>query len=206
MDDDTSVSGRMGAVLLHPPALDEPTHAAWGTMVARQHGGIQHDPEETDVHVLIYYEPQVLAFDTPTVSVPRESAFAATEPCLLRLSRNGVDGAGSGPHLTLFSVRRPGVVLHTLHKSCVGPMTPFHVYFGEQNGMRPIPDTAYVVLHGNYLRRGLTIRFPPGVGEYLIPLCNKFLTFNIEANLIRHPRPVMLDIHALNANPSGFTV
>ena len=49
-------------------------------------------------------------------------------------------------------------------------MKPFHVFFDQHNGMRPTPDTAYVVLHGNHLRRGLTIRFPPETGERLMPL------------------------------------
>ena len=47
-------------------------------MVPHHNGGIPHDPVEMGTHVFVYYEHQALAFDPPTVSVPRESAFAAT--------------------------------------------------------------------------------------------------------------------------------
>ena len=66
--------------------------------------------------------------------------------------------------------------------------------------MQPTPDTAYVVIYGNHLRRGLTIRFPPGMGEHLIPLCTEFLASAAQS---KPRRPQTLDIVALNPTPSG---
>ena len=134
-----------------------------------------------DTHVLLYSEPHALPFSTPVVApplpfstpvvaFPRESALGATEPCLLRLSRTGLHGAGDAPHLILSSVRRPDIALHTFHASCLGPLVLLHKYFGQKNGMQPTPGTVYVVIYGNHLRRGLTIRFPPETGERLMPL------------------------------------
>ena len=147
----------MGAVLQRPPLLDPPTRAIWDAFVALHVSDVLLDPMAADVPVLLYSEPQVLPPDADSASAPRESAFGATEPCLLRLSNTGVDGAGAGPHLVLYSMRNLDIPLHTLHTPCVGPMTPFSDYFDAQNGMQPTPDTAYVLIHGNHLRRGLTI-------------------------------------------------
>ena len=199
---DAFVGGRMGAVLQNPPLLDPPTHAVWDAFAALHDDDVPPDPTATDIPILVYSEPQALPFETDSGGVPRESAFGATEPCLLHLSNVGVGGLGSGPHLTLCSMRRLDIPLHTLHTSCVGPMTPFHVCF-EQHGMQPTPDTAYVLIHGNHLRRGLTIRFPPGMGAHLMPLCNEFLTSPAPSDPPR--RPATLDIHALNKNPLGFS-
>ena len=82
-------------------------------------------------------------------------------------------------------------------------MAPLHAYdFSGKDNMRPTPDTAYVMIHGNHLRRGLTIRFPTGTGERLMPLCNAFLTS--PAPLRHFPKPPTLSLLALNETPLGF--
>ena len=197
----------MGAVLHTPPLLDPRARELWDSLTkaqdeAQDEGGL-HDPVTTDTPVIAYFEPLALPFNTASDSAPRESAFGATESCLLRLCRTGVDGARLGPHIALYSLRRPDTALYTPHTPCVGPMVPFHDYFSTQNGMRPTPDTAYVVIHGNHLRRGITIRFPTGMGKRLMPLCNDFLASPVPAGKPR--KPATLDIHALNATPLGFT-
>ena len=172
-------------------------------MTAVRDAGGLHDPVATDTPVIAYFEPQALPFHTAPGSAPRESAFGATEPCLLRLCNTGIDGAQLGPHLALYSLRQPGTALFTFHTSCLGPMVPFHAYdFSVQNGMRPTPDTAYIMVHGNHLRRGLTIRFPTGMGESLMPLCNDFLAS--PAPLSNFRKPATLDLLTLNATPLGF--
>ena len=115
--DDTFVGGQLGAVLQQPAVLDAyaSTREWWGTMVARHRAGLLHGPVQTDTHVPLYYDQQPLTPNTPTVAIPRESVLTVTEPCILRLSRSGVDGEGSGPHLTIVSVRRPDITNHALH-------------------------------------------------------------------------------------------
>ena len=58
------------------------------------------------------------------------------------------------------------------------------------------------MVHGNHLRRGLTIRFPTGMGESLMPLCNSFLAS--PAPLRNFRKPQTLELLALNTTPLGF--
>ena len=200
---DAFVGGRMGAVLHNPPILDAWMLEQWSALTAAQDAGGQHDPVTKVTPVIAYFEPQLLPYHTIPGSAPRESAFGAIEPCLLRLRDTGIDGAQSGPHLVLYSLRHPDIALFTFHTSCIGPMLPFHAYdFSERNKMRPTPDTAYVMVHGNHLRRGLTIRFPTGMGEKLMPLCNDFLASPTPPRDFR--KPPTLALLALNTTPLGF--
>ena len=61
-----------------------------------------------------------------------------------------------------------------------------------------------MAIYGNHLRRGVILRFPPGMGEHLMALCNAFLASNVDGDPQNLPPTRTVDIHSLNYNPTGF--